>query len=218
MNLSRIAAFVVLLAGLVLAGEKGFNPPPLSPASTYPAHEAHTDEKVAIAIDPFDTEAKVAIFKIKYKDYDLLPIRLIISNDSDRPLMLDHVRIELITAHKEKLSPAVRDDILRKLARPEKVTSRPKVRLPIPGTHDNKPISREAREEVETAMFINVPVSPHSTNGGFLFFDVNGIENPEAQAHLYITGIKAGTQELFYFDIPLEDYLNRSAQGKPAAN
>ena len=208
----------MVFASLVFAGDKGFNPPPLNPARTYPAHEAHTDEKVTIAIDPFDTEAKAALFKIKYKEYDLLPIRLIISNDGDKPLMLDHARIELVTAHREKLPPAERDDILRKLARPEKVTSRPKVRLPVPGTHDNKPISRDAREEVDTAMFLNVPVSPNSTNGGFLFFDVSGIEKPEAQAHLYISGIKAGTKELFYFDIPLEEYLGRPAPGKPAAN
>ncbi len=214
----KIATFALVFASVVFAGEKGFNPPPLKPAPTYPAHEAHTEEKVTVAIDPFDTDAKAAIFKIKYKEYDLLPIRLIISNDGDKPLMLDHARIELVTAHREKLQPADRDDILRKLTRPEKVASRPKVRFPIPVPHDNKPISREAREEIDAAMFLNVPVSPNSTNGGFLFFDVSGIENPEAQAHLYISGIKAGSKELFYFDIPLEEYLSRPVPAKPAAN
>jgi hypothetical protein len=53
------------------------------------------------------------------------------------------------------------------------------------------------------AIFANVPVTPHSTNSGFLFFDVAGISDPEAGAHLYIYGIKSGTQELFYFDIPM---------------
>ena len=52
-------------------------------------------------------------------------------------------------------------------------------------------------------MFVPVPVTPHSTNSGFLFFDVQDIDDPKTAAHLSISGIKAGTQELFYFDIPL---------------
>jgi hypothetical protein len=191
--------FAVVLAGVVFAHDKGFAPPPLNPARTYPAHETHAEENVTVAIDPFDTDAKAAIFKIKYKNYELLPIRLIISNDGD------------------KLTPADRDDLLRKLSRPDKIT-RPTVRLPIPVPHDNKPVSREAREEMDTAMFINVPVSPHSTNGGFLFFDVSGISNPESEAHLYVSGIKAGAKELFYFDIPLDDSRNPPAPNKGPGN
>lgn len=212
-----MATFAVVLAGIAFAHDKGFTPPPLNPARTYPAHETHAEENVTVAIDPFDSDAKAAVFKIKYKNYELLPIRLIISNDGDKPLMLDKMRIELVTARREKLTPADRDDLLRRLARPDKIT-RPSVRLPIPLPHDNKPISREAREEMDTAMFINVPVSPHSTNGGFLFFDVSGIQDPEVEAHLYVSGIKAGAKELFYFDIPLDDYLNPPATNKAAAN
>jgi hypothetical protein len=37
---------------------------------------------------------------------------------------------------------------------------------------------------------------------------VAGIERPEEDAHVYISGIRAGNQELFYFDIPLDKYLN----------
>ena len=210
---------LLLLAGMgiVLARDKGFRPPPLNPARTYPAHETHAEENVTVAIDPFDTDAKASIFTIKYKNYDLLPIRLIISNDGDKPLMLDHMKIELVTANRDKLTPATRDDLLRRVARPDKIT-RPSIHLPFPVPRDRKPVSREAREEMDTAMFINVPVSPHSTNGGFLFFDVGGIRDPEAQAHLYVSGIKAGTKELFYFDIPLDDYLNPPAPGKAAAS
>lgn len=217
MYLPRVAASALLLAGLVFAGDKGFAPPRAQPAQTYPSHEAHNDEKVVIGLDLYNTDAKATIFKVKYKDYDLLPIRLIISNDGDKPLMLDHMKIELITVHKEKVPPAVRDDLLRKIARPEKVTNRPKVRLPIPLPRDNKPVSREAREEIDTAMFVSVPVSPHSTSSGFLFFDVSGIDNAQEQAHIYISGIRAGPQELFYFDIPLDDSPDRPKPAPPKA-
>ena len=61
-------------------------------------------------------------------------------------------------------------------------------------------------------MFVNVPVTAHSSHNGFLFFDVAGIERPEEEAHVYISGIRAGNQELFYFDIPLDKYLNPGAK------
>ncbi|MGH9566205.1 MAG: hypothetical protein ACRD4I_09500 [Candidatus Angelobacter sp.] len=209
MKLIRIAVLLVLLPGVVLARDKGFNPPPAAPAGSYPAHDFHQKEQATVAIDPFDTDAKAAIFKVKYKNYNLLPIRLIISNDSDKPLMLDAAKIELITASNDKIAPATRDDILRKMARPEKVTRRSPIPLPIP--RDKNPISRDAREEIDSALFVNVPVMPHSSTSGFLFFDVSGVDNPEAQAHLVISGIKAGEQELFYFDIPLEAYLDQAS-------
>ena len=59
-------------------------------------------------------------------------------------------------------------------------------------------------DEIGSALFTSVPVSPHSTNSGFLFFDVLDVENPQAGAHVYISGIRAGSKEIFYFDIPLE--------------
>jgi len=199
----RIAAVVLLAAALVFSRDKAFNPPPAGTATSYPAHETHDEEKVTIAIDPFTSADKAAVFRVKYKDYGFLPIRLIITNDADQPLMLDSMKVELVTADRAKLQPSTRDDIFRRISRPEKAASSPKVQLPIPVPHSKDPVGKVARDEVPLAMFANVPVTPHSTNAGFLFFDVAGIEDPETGAHLYVSGIRAGTQELFYFDIPL---------------
>ena len=203
MKIGRIAVLVLVAAVLAFSSDKGFNPPPAGPAISYPAHETHSDEKVTIAIDPFTSTEKAAVFKVKYREYGFLPIRLIITNEGDKPLMLDSMKVELVTGDREKLQPAVRDDIFRRISRPEKAASRPKVQLPIPVPHSRDPVGKEARDEIPMAMFALVPVTPHSTNSGFLFFDVAGITDAEAGAHLYIYGIKSGTQELFYFDIPL---------------
>lgn len=203
MKSATIAAVLLLAATLSFSSDKGFNPPPTGPASSYPAHETHNNEKVSIALDPFTSAEKAAVFKVKYRDYGFLPVRLIITNDGDAPLMLDDMKIEYITGDREKLQPAVRDDIFRRISRPSKAVSRPKIQLPLPGGHGKDPVGKEARDEVPLAMFADVPVTPHSTNSGFLFFDVAGISDPEDGAHIYISGIKAGTQELFYFDIAL---------------
>lgn len=204
MIIKRAASLGLLLAIVSFAGEKGFNPPPVAPPATYPAHETHDDEKVTIAVDPFDTPDKAAAFQVKYSELGFLPVRLIIGNDGDKPLMLNNVKIQLVTAAKDKIEPATKDDIYRRLARPEKATGRPKVQLPIPLPRDKSPVKKEAAAEIQDALFYPNPVTPHSSNNGFLFFDVLGMKDPVPGSHLYISGIRAGSQELFYFDIPLQ--------------
>ena len=202
----RIALSVALLTTL-LFGEKHFNPPPAAHASTYALHEAHTDEKVTIAVDPCDTPEKTGVFKVNYRGFGFYPVRLMISNDGDKPLMLQDLKIEYITARRDKLAPATDADIYRRLVRPSKAdNSKPGMRLPFPVGKKKEPLGKEVREEYESAQFLTVPVTPHATNSGYLFFDMEGtgMEAPEPGAHLYISGIKAGSQELFYFDIPMD--------------
>jgi hypothetical protein len=198
----RIPVVVLaLFASLAVAGDKSFNMPPAAHAKTYPLSEAHDDEQVSIAIDPYDEQAKAAGFKGKYKENGFLVLRLVISNDSAKTLILDSLKVNYITNRRDKLEPATTNDLFRRLAHPSR-PDRPSVQLPIP-RKPHPAVSKETQEEVESAMFLPAPVAPHSTNSGFLFFDVQGIENPKAGAHLYVSGIRAGTKELFYFDIPL---------------
>jgi hypothetical protein len=203
-----VLAIVLCALGLASAGDKPFSPPPASAAGTYPAHETHDDEGVSIAIDPYDTPEKTAIFKIKYRDIDFLPIRLIITNDGPSPIMLNNLKVEYITASRDKIEPATQDDIARRIAHPQKAGTRAPVPFPIP-RKKAEPIKKEEREELEAAAFVTFPVTPHSTYSGFLFFDLRDVPNPKEGAHVYLSGFKAGAKELFYFDIPLEKYLNR---------
>ena len=76
-------------------------------------------------------------------------------------------------------------------------------------------VSKEARQELEAAQFRALAVDPHASQSGFLFFDVEGLRDPLAGAHVYITGIHDSTgQDLMYFEIPLDNYLNAPA-GQP---
>jgi hypothetical protein len=211
------ARFLLALATLALvpvlrADNKRFSPPPASAAAAYPAHESHDDEKLSIAVDPFDTTEKAKIFKIKYRQKGFLPIRLIISNDGDNYLLLDDLKIQYITQRRDKIEPATTDDIYRRvvhLRNPKDV----EIPVPFPRRPSAPPVSKEGavvQEELEQAQFALFPVDPHSVRAGFLFFDINGLDKPEIDAHVYITGIKASGKELFYFDIPLEKYLDSS--------
>jgi hypothetical protein len=200
---ARISLCIVLLTTLLFS-EKHFNPPPVAHASTYALHEAHNDEKVTIAADPVDAHQMSGVFKENYWEHGLFPVRLLISNDSDQTLMLQDLKIEYITARRDKLQPASNDDIYRKFVRPNRADqSHPGMHLPFPVGKKKEAISKDTQEEYESAQFVTVPVTPHSTHAGYLFFDMQG-DPPEPGAHLYISGIKAGTKELFYFDIPMD--------------
>lgn len=199
---------------LTLWADARFTPPPPAPARTYPAHESHDDEKLSIAIDPFDTPEKAKIFKINYQERGFLPIRLIISNDGDDYLMLNELKIEYITAARDKIEPATTDDIYRRVVHLKRNPSDPR---PYPFPRNPSPVTKDAKvavNELDQAQFQPNPVDPHSLRSGFLFFDISGLEKPEAGAHLYLTGIKAGRKELFYFDIPLQSGNDKKA-GSP---
>ena len=65
-------------------------------------------------------------------------------------------------------------------------------------------------EEIETSQFAAKAVEPHTTQSGFLFFDVGDITAPLAGARIYVTGVNdAKGNELMYFEIPLDKYLNK---------
>ena len=205
----KLAAFVFLAAVALQAGTRTFDPPRATHAKTYPARETHDDEGISIAIDPFDTPGKAAVFSVNYQEHGYLPVRVIISNDSDRTLMLNDLSVQYITAKRIKLEPATNDDLYRRLTRGPGRPDKPGVQLPIPVPRRPKPaVAPEIVAEIDAAQFVPVPVTAHSTNSGFLFFDISGIDTPEAGAHVYFTGLKMNGKELFYFDIPLEAYLN----------
>ena len=204
------AASLFLLAVSLLADEKSYVPPKAYHAKTYPARDEHPMEQVTVAVDPYDLPDKTAgVLRVPYKSAGFLPVRLIISNDGGSPVVLTGMRVQLVTVRKVKITPAVPDDIYRRIS---KQGRRPDERgpLPIPLPRKQKPsVSKEAQEEIENSRFVARAVEPHATQAGFLFFDVEGISNPMAGAHLYVTGVNDSKgQELMYFEIPLEKYLS----------
>ena len=210
---ARISLCLVLLTTLLFS-EKHFNPPPANHASTYPLHEAHNDEKVTIAVEPYTQQQTSSVFKQNYWEHGLFPVRLLISNDGDQTLMLQDLKVEYITARRDKLQPASNEDIYRKFVRPNRADqSHPGMHLPFPVGKKKEAISKDTQEEYESAQFAPVPVTPHSTHAGYLFFDMQG-EPPEPGAHLYVSGIKAGTKDLFYFDIPMDKPTNQTSSPK----
>jgi hypothetical protein len=192
--LCAIAALTISLAA------KDFVKPAARPAKTYPAHDDHADDKVAIAADPYDTPDKAKIFSVKFEDHGFLPIFFVVTNDGNQPISIANMEVKLITANRSKLTPASSEDIYRRLNNPQAAT-RPSP-LPIPRKNVKGAITQKERDEVESSQFVAKAVEPHTTQSGFLFFDMGDISL--AGAHLDVTGINdAKGNELMYFEIQL---------------
>src|SRR5258707_13204568 len=93
---SGLALALVLAVPLMCLAAKQFSMPKTQPAFSYPAHDHHAKENVTVGLDPYDDSEKAKIFTINYRDHDLLPIMLIITNDGDHPLELSGMNAELV--------------------------------------------------------------------------------------------------------------------------
>ena len=63
-NLSLI--LVVAAFSILCLAAKEFSMPAAKPATSYPAHDQHSNEKVTVAIDLYDTPEKANIFSAHY--------------------------------------------------------------------------------------------------------------------------------------------------------
>ena len=201
-----VSALCVSLFVPVVLASKNFVKPEAKSAINYPAHDFHRDEKVSIAADPYDTAAKSKIFSIDFSQRGLLPVFFIVTNDGDQPVSIAKMEVTLITANHSKLTPLGTDDLYRHLSNPQAQTRPNPIPLPrrVKGT-----LSKKEMDEIESSQFAAKAVEPHSTQSGFVFFDIGGIGSPLQGANIDITGVSdAKGNELMYFEIAMEKYLN----------
>ena len=205
-TLAVVPLLLLALPAALIAG-KNFVKPVAKTAINYPAHDFHRDEKVAIAADPYDNSEKAKIFSINYAEHGFLPIFFIVTNDGDQPVSIANMQVKLITGHNSKLTPIDNDDLYRRLSNPEAKTS---TNNPLPFPHKVKGgITQQQRDEIESSQFAAKAVEPHTTQSGFLFFDVKDLNSPMRGANIDITGVTdAKGSELMFFEIPMDNYLD----------
>ena len=202
-----LVAFLALLVPLVLVAGKSFIKPVAKSAFTYPAHDLHRDEKVSIAADPYDNPEKAKIFTIHFAEHGFLPIFLIITNEGDQPVTIANLQIKLITGNHSKLTPIGTDDLYRRLSNPQANTG---TTNPLPFPRKVKgAVPKQQMDEIESSQFAARAVEPHTTQSGFVFFDVAGLNSPLRDATIDISGVAdVRGNELLFFEIPMEKYLD----------
>jgi len=190
-------------------------PPPVQPATAFAAVEAHDDEKVVIAAEPYDTREKQSIFRVDYLAHGVMPIRLIVTNNGERPIHLSEARILFLTAAGDKIQAAEPEDVERLMTRKERGGGSIPMPSPIPKIKlKPKASNKEIEQDFNTFEYSSLTVAPHSTCAGFLFYDVSGLDHPLVGASLLVRKLRdAGGNELYDFEIPFEKYLkSKSSQ------
>jgi hypothetical protein len=205
--LRTIPLLVLGLALPTLASDH--TPPTVQPATSFAAVEVHPDEKVAIAAEPYDTKEKESIFRVDYLSHGVMPIRLIITNQGDKPISLKEARILFQTAAGDRIQAAEPDDVERLTTRKEREGKS----VPLPGGLPNIKLKAKASNKDIEADFDNfeygaLVVEAHTTRAGFLFYDVSELNHPLRGAKLHLHALRgADGNELFFFEIPFDKYL-----------
>ncbi len=211
-----VCAMALLVPGLAVpAVARDRKPPPAQPATSYPAVEVHVQEKVAIAAEPYNTKQKESIFRIDYLAHGVMPIRLIVTNNGDKPISLRDARILFETAAGDRIQAAEPEDVERLMTRKEREGGKIPLPGPIPAIHlKPKDSDKNIEADFNDFEYAAIVVEPHTTRAGFLFYDVSQLDHPLRGAHLYLKELRnANGAQLFYFEIPFDKYLqSKSSQ------
>lgn len=187
-------------------------PPPAKEASTYAAFDAHPDNHVAIAAEPFDTKEKESIFRVDYLKNGFMPIRLIVTNNGDRPISLVDARINFISSAGDKIPAAEPEDVERRMTHVGNAGKKIPMPAPLPpmGGKVKTPDSK-IEQDFSEFEYSAIAVEPHTTRAGFLFYDMEGLgDNPLRGAKLNLRELRdADGKEMFYFEISFDKYLDR---------
>ena len=201
-----IVSLTIAFSSVALWGFKDFVPPKASNANTYTSKDTHPNEHVTAAVDVYNTPPKADIFITHFSEEGILPVFLVITNDGDQPIVVNNMQAELVTARRNKREALDLDDIFRRVAHIKGNSTNPNPHagpIPLPGGTKNKK-AQQQYDELTRAKFTAAAVEPHSTQSGFLFFDVQGVSQPVDGAHIYLTEIRnSNGNELMYFEIPL---------------
>jgi hypothetical protein len=200
-NRTRKTLLLVLLAAAMNSRAADKAPPPAQPASTYPDADTHATEHVSIAAEPFDLD-KAAFFHVNYPAYGIMPVRMIITNDGDKPISLSQARIDFIDQAGDKIPAAQFADIQRIInIPPNKAEQVPLGPIKIGGKGKNK--NKQIKEDLDEYGFSSIAIEPHTTHDGFFFYDVSELEHPLVGAKLEVREVQdAKGDELFAFEIP----------------
>jgi len=193
-----ICPILLMAAGLILADKKSDSKFSPGPASSYPAKQ--TNDKVTVAVVAYDTEelAHTAFGKLNPNQYGVLPVLVIIQNDTDQALRLDRIEVEYTGVDNRHVEATPATDI-QTLGGPPRTPSMPSG-SPLPPLRKHKnPLSAW---EIEGRAFSAKMLPAHESANGFFYFQAS--HRPGSR--FYLTGVKVAStgQDILFFDIPFE--------------
>ena len=191
---------IALFAGLTLAGAAD-KEPHFAPGDAASYRTRQTNDKVTIAAVPYVTEEQIrsAFGKLDPNKYGILPLLIVVKNDSSQTIRLESMRVEYVTSDRTHVDATAAKDVpyLSGARQPSMTPG------PVPGapTRIKKVKNPLANGQIGVRAFSAPVLPPGEQASGFFYFQTRN--RPDAKA--YITGIRdAGSgKELLYFEIPL---------------
>lgn len=192
---------LIILLSIAALGADDKTPFRPGPASSYPNHQ--TTEKITIAAVPYVTEeqAKQAFGKADPAKYGVVPVLVVIQNDTGKALRLD-LEAEYIDPGNRHVEATPASDVIYIGGEPRKPPHIPgggASPIPLPHRAKRGPLNVP---EIETRAFTPKLLADGDSASGFFYFQTPSIPGSK----LYLTGIKeaATGKDYFYFEIPFD--------------
>ncbi len=169
-----------------------------APAASY--EHRQTNAQVTIGVDPYLSEEKqkTAFGKLRLTDWGVLPILVVIQNDSGKTIGLDRMRLQFVGPNRQVVdaTPAREVKYVYGPRRPGVITG-PKG--PVPLKLKKNPLDVW---EVEGRAFSAQMLPAGQSAYGFFYFQ----SSMHGNASVLVNGLyEAGSgKELLYFEIPLQ--------------
>lgn len=172
------------------------------PASSYQTKQ--TSEGVTVAAVAYNTEqlAHTAFGKADPNKYGILPILVIIQNDTDKVLSLTRLEAKYERGDDRQIEAIPPEDIQYTIQkRPKEVPLTVGSPFPRIGGGPKKNKNALTGWEIEGRAFAVRMLPAHESANGFFYFQTQHIEGSK----LMLSGLReaATGNELFYFEIPL---------------
>ncbi len=209
-------ALVLLCPALAQAGDKPRKPVPAATASEYPLHD--TENGITIAAEPGDVDEARPKTRLDYFHHGFMPIRVIVTNNTDKAVSLEDARILFVAADEYTRNAATDDELERRMFSKKSVDG---TRIPMPPpipsiTVHHASIDKQIVADENDFGFTTTTVAPHATVAGYLFYDTRDIDDPvldHATLELRKVRWAATNKELQAFQISLKP---TAAPGKSA--
>jgi hypothetical protein len=191
----RLALVLSITAAFAADKETPFK---AQPAASYPANQ--TSQQITIAADPYtdSDKLKVAFGKLDPNEHGVLPVLVVIQNDTPGTLRLSNMKVEYLGPRRERIEATPARDVryLRPPQRPSMIPG-PGSKVKVIKTKKNPLDAWEIEGRAFAAQMLPAGNSAH----GFFYF-----QTPlQPHSSLYVSGIaEASTgKEMLYFEIPL---------------
>jgi hypothetical protein len=191
-----LALLLSISAGLAADKETPFK---AAPAASYANHQSNA--QITIGVDPYVTLDKVqlAFGKLQPNQFGILPVLVVIQNDSDKAIRLDRLKAEYSGPNHERVEATPAKDVryLKPPQRPSAIDG-PAGRVKVLKSKKN-PLDEW---EIEGRALAARMLPPGQSASGFFYFQTA----LQRGATIYLNGLyeAASGKEILYFELPLQ--------------